>query len=198
MTLLFDNNVGVNHFLHPDGVSVLPPLWLVQCTNETRCVCALGISRCVSRAAKPTIPASRAPQRRRSHGVRIRRHCGAPGRSARNCSTPMSSLNISLVEEEKEKEKEASEATALNLSSMAQQHPPPLLPSSSLLGDNGCAGDDRWVLRCETDFMAEPSTEFRAEKDHAILCSYFSIRLRVIIARINYSASKQFTSSRIK
>ena len=189
MTLLFDNNVCVNHFLHPDGVSVLPPLWLVQCTNETRCVCALGISRCVSRAAKPTIP-------RRM--FQAPRHCGAPGRSARNCSTPMSSLNISLVEEEKEKEKEASEATALNLSSMAQQHPPPLLPSSSLLGDNGCAGDDRWVLRCETDFMAEPSTEFRAEKDHAILCSYFSIRLRVIIARINYSASKQFTSSRIK
>jgi hypothetical protein len=111
----------------------------------------------------------------------------------------MSSLNISLVEEEKEKEKEESEATALNLSPMAQQHTPilsfPLLP---FLGDNGRAGDDRWVLRCETDFMAEPSTEFRAEKDHAILCSYFSIRLRVIISRINFSASKQFTSSRIK
>jgi hypothetical protein len=133
----------------------------------------------VSRAAMPTIP---------GRTIQAARHCGAPGRSARNCSTPMSSLNISLVEEEKEKETETeSEARALNLSPLAQQHPLLSFPLLPFLGDNGRAGDDRWVLRCETDFMAEPSTEFRAEKEHAILCSYFSIRLRPSTARNNFA-----------
>ena len=64
-----------------------------------------------------------------------------PGRSARNCSTPMSSLKILFVEEEEESEQECLTYPP-GTTSPPRDYPAsfPLLP---FLGQNGRAGDDR-------------------------------------------------------
>ncbi len=124
----------------------------------------------------------------------------APLRGSTSVGSSMSSLNISLVEERRKRKRRRKRRVERGRFTYPPGTTPPprdypasfsLLP---FLGDNGLARDDRWALRCEADFMAQSRAKFRAEKEHAILCNYFIILLRVKLSHINYSASKRLTS----